>query len=179
MCDNGASFSPNDRTKAVASPEDYHHLTHFTRNTSFLRRSLGMSHTELSSMIACTTSVLGSSLDKLVEKLESNQIEAALSGVKAFNKEPTFYSGYARNFISKTVKNNADADPRVGYIKQASTLIGSLEGVLTGGDALMNEKSTTKEAVARVKKAQSLIAKFIAECGIQDEKLAAFVSAHK
>ena len=130
-------------------------------------------------MIACTTSVLGSSLDKLVEKLESNQIEAALSGVKAFNKEPTFYSGYARNFISKTVKNNADADPRVGYIKQASTLIGSLEGVLTGGDALMNEKSTTKEAVARVKKAQSLIAKFIAECGIQDEKLAAFVSAHK
>ncbi len=115
----------------------------------------------------------------MVEKLESNQIEAALTGVKAFNKEPTFYSGYARNFILKTVKNNADADPRVGYIKQASTLIGSLEGVLTGGDALMNEASTTKEAVARVKKAQALIAKFIEECGIQDEKLAAYVSSHK
>ena len=118
-------------------------------------------------------------LDKLVEKLESNQIEAALSGVKAFNKDPNFYSGYARNFILKSVKNNADADPRVGYIKQASTLIGSLEGVLSGGDALMNESSTTKEAVARVKKAQALIAKFIDECGIQDEKLAAYVSSHK
>lgn len=122
---------------------------------------------------------LGTSLDKLVEKLESNQIEAALSGVKAFNKEPTFYNGYARNFILKTVKKNADGDSRVGYIKQASTLIGSLEGVLTGGDALMNEKSTTKEAVARVKKAQALIAKFIDECGVQDEKLAAYVSSHK
>lgn len=122
---------------------------------------------------------LGTSLDKLVEKLESNQIEAALTGVKAFNKEPTFYSGYARNFILKTVKKNADADPRVGYIKQASTLIGSLEGVLTGGDALMNESNTTKEAVARVKKAQALIAKFIDECGVQDEKLAAYVNAHK
>ena len=115
----------------------------------------------------------------MVEKLESGQIEAALSGVKLFNKDPNFYNGYARNFILKTVKNNADADPRVGYIKQASTLIGSLEGVLTGGDALMNEKSTSAEAVARVKKAQMLVGKFIAECGIEDPKLAAYVSAHK
>lgn len=122
---------------------------------------------------------LGTSLDKLVEKLESNQIDAALSGVKLFNKDPNFYSGYARNFILKTVKNNADADPRVGYIKQASTLIGSLEGVLSGGDALMNEKSTSAEAIARVRKAQVLIGKFIAECGIDDPKLAAFVDAHK
>lgn len=124
-------------------------------------------------------SVLGTSLDKLVEKLESGQTEAALSGVKLFNKDPSFYNGYARNFILKSVKNNADADPRVGYIKQASTLIGSLEGVLTGGDALMNEKSTSAEALARVKKAQMLIGKFIAECGIEDPKLAAYVSAHK
>lgn len=123
---------------------------------------------------------LGASLDKLVTKLEDpSQLESALSGVKAFNKDPTFYNGYAKNFILKTVKKNADNDPRVGYIKQASTLISSIEGVLAGGDALMNEKTTTKEAVARVKKAQSLIGKFIAECGIQDEKLASFVNAHK
>lgn len=118
-------------------------------------------------------------MDKLVEKLESNQIDAALSGVKLFNKDPGFYSGYARNFILKTVKNNADADPRVGYIKQASTLIGSLEGVLSGGDALMNEKSTSAEAISRVRKAQVLIGKFIAECGVDDPKLSAYVNAHK
>jgi len=123
---------------------------------------------------------LGASLDKLVAKLgDPSQLESALSGVKAFNKDPNFYNGYAKNFILKTVKNNADNDPRVGYIKQASTLIGSIESVLQGGDALMNEKTTTKEAVARVKKAQALIAKFIDECGIQDEKLAAYVKSHK
>ena len=124
--------------------------------------------------------VLGTSLDKLVTKLEDpTQIESALAGVKSFNKDPNFYSGYAKNFVLKTVKNNADADPRVGYIKQASTLIGSIENVLSGGDALMNEKSTTKEAIARVRKAQVLIGKFIDECGVQDEKLAAYVKAHK
>ena len=125
-------------------------------------------------------SVLGTSLDKLVTKLEDpTQIESALAGVKSFNKDPNFYSGYAKNFVLKTVKNNADSDPRVGYIKQASTLIGSIENVLSGGDALMNEKSTTKEAIARVRKAQVLIGKFIDECGVQDEKLAAYVKAHK
>lgn len=124
---------------------------------------------------------LGASLDKLLAKLnDPTQIESALSGVKAFNKEPTFYSGYAKNFIGKSVKKGADSDPRVGYIKQASTLIGSIEGVLEGGDALMNEKNTTKEAIARVKKAQGLIAKFIEECGVeQDDKLSAWVNAHK
>lgn len=124
---------------------------------------------------------LGASLDKLVAKLEDpTQIGSALSGIKAFNKEPSFYSGYAKNFIGKSVKKGADNDPRVGYIKQASTLISSIEGVLEGGDALMNEKDTTKEAIARVKKAQGLIAKFIAECGVeQEEKLAAYVSSHK
>jgi len=124
---------------------------------------------------------LGSSLDKLVDKLaDPTQIESVLSSVKAFNKEPTFYSGYAKNFVMKSMKTGSDNDPRVGYIKQASTLIGSVEGVLTGGDALMNEKNTTKEAIARVKKAQALIAKFIEECGVpDDEKLAAYVKAHK
>mmetsp|Transcript_11359 Transcript_11359/g.24064 ORF Transcript_11359/g.24064 Transcript_11359/m.24064 type:complete len:206 (-) Transcript_11359:385-1002(-) len=123
---------------------------------------------------------LGTSLDKLIVKLEDpTQIESALAGVKLFNKDPTFYSSYAKNFVMKSVKKGSDSDPRVGYIKQASTLIGSLESVLEGGDALMNEKSTTAEAVARVKKAQTLISKFIEECGVQDDKLAAFVASHK
>lgn len=129
----------------------------------------------------CTNSliiiVLGASLDKLVEKLESGQIEGALSGVKAFNKEPDFYNGYAKNFILKSIKKGADSDPRVGYIKQASKLIGSIEAVLDG--AMMDEAAATKEAVARVKKAQALIAQFIAESGVEDEKLTAYVNAHK
>lgn len=123
---------------------------------------------------------LGASLDKLITKLETpDQLELALSGVKSFNKEPTFYSAYAQNFIKKTVKNNSDADPRVGYIKQASTLIGSLQNLLEGGDALMNEKTVSAEAIKRVQKAQGLIGKFIAESGVQDDKLAAYVSSHK
>ena len=121
--------------------------------------------------------VLGASLDKLVEKLESGQIEGALSGIKAFNKEPDFYNGYAKNFVLKSIKKGADSDPRVGYIKQASKLIGSIEAVLDG--AMMDEKAATKEAVARVKKAQALIAQFIAESGVEDEKLTAYVNAHK
>jgi hypothetical protein len=63
--------------------------------------------------------------------------------------------------------------------RQASTLISSLEAVLSGGDALMNEKSTSDEAMKRIQKAQALIGKFIAECGVQDDKLAAYVAAHK
>jgi hypothetical protein len=51
--------------------------------------------------------------------------------------------------------------------------------VLSGGDALMNEKSTSDEAVKRIRKAQGLIAKFIAESGVEDEKLATFVASHK
>lgn len=50
---------------------------------------------------------------------------------------------------------------------------------MSGGDALMNEKSTTEEALKRIEKAQSLIAKFIAESGVADENLAKFVASHK
>jgi hypothetical protein len=157
--------------------------------------------------------VLGESLDRLSAKLKDpDQLEAALSGVKQFNKQPDFYTGYAKNFIMKSVKKGSDSDPRVGYIRQvkdrnvwnrhvllvqlrrlirniiftpvhsyrqASTLISSLESVLSGGDALMNEKSTSDEAMKRIQKAQALIGKFIAECGVQDDKLAAYVAAHK
>jgi hypothetical protein len=66
---------------------------------------------------------LGASLDRLKDKLGSpDTIEAALDGVRLFNKDPTFYPGYARNFILKTVKTGADADPRLGYIKQVSDI---------------------------------------------------------
>jgi hypothetical protein len=63
--------------------------------------------------------VLGTSLDRLSAKVKDpDQLEAALSGVKQFNKDPNFYTGYAKNFIMKSVKKGSDSDPRVGYIRQ-------------------------------------------------------------
>lgn len=53
---------------------------------------------------------------------DPDQLEAALSGVKQFNKQPNFYTGYAKNFIMKSVKKGSDNDPRVGYIRQVSEL---------------------------------------------------------
>lgn len=79
----------------------------------------------------------------------------------------------------KSVKKGSDSDPRVGYIKQASTLISSLESVLGGGDALMNEKTTTDEAIKRIEKAQALVVKFLDESGVTDEEVTSFVSSHK
>ena len=68
--------------------------------------------------------VLGASLDKLITKLENpDTVGLALDGAKQFNKDPNFYSTYARNFVKKSVRNNSDADPRVGYIKQVSSYI--------------------------------------------------------
>ena len=68
--------------------------------------------------------VLGASLDKLITKLENpDTVGLALDGAKQFNKDPNFYSTYARNFVKKSVRNNSDADPRVGYIKQVSFFI--------------------------------------------------------
>lgn len=62
---------------------------------------------------------LGMSLDRLVNKFSNEDtVEAGLSNVAEFNKQPYFYPGYAKNYVSKMVLNNADADPRVGYIKQ-------------------------------------------------------------
>lgn len=73
---------------------------------------------------------LGVSLDKLKDKLSNpDTVEAALDGVRLFNKDPNFYPGYAKNFILKTVKKSADADPRVGYIKQ----VGHVCGVAANG----------------------------------------------
>lgn len=121
---------------------------------------------------------LGVTLDSLKKKVsDEDTFESALDGVRAFNRDKNFYTGYARNFISKTVKNNADGDDRVGYIRKASSIITSLEELLDGKQGLLG-KEASKEAVERVGKAQSLIGKFIAGSGVEDEKLAAYVKAH-
>jgi hypothetical protein len=62
---------------------------------------------------------LGVTLDRLKDSVQNDQGKA-LAGLVAFNREPDFYSGYARNYISKSVKNNADGDSRVGKIRQVS-----------------------------------------------------------
>jgi hypothetical protein len=121
---------------------------------------------------------LGLSLDSLKTKVaDPDQSEAALVGLRSFNRDPNFYTGYARNFISKTVKNNADGDVRVGYIRQASSVIGSIQELLEGRQGLYGADAS-KEAVARVEKAQALIGRFLAECGVEDERFGSFVLAH-
>lgn len=121
---------------------------------------------------------LAASLDKLAEKCaDPDQSETILSSVRIFNKDPNFYPGYARNFISKTVKNNADGDSRVGYVRQACNGIGSLQELLEGRQGLEG-KDASAEAVKRVKKAQALLAKFFAGSGVEDDKVKAFIASH-
>ena len=68
--------------------------------------------------------ILGVTLNRLASKVaDEARWDAALSGLRDFNKQPGFYNGYARNYISKTVKNNAEGDPRVGFIKEVSHLL--------------------------------------------------------
>lgn len=113
---------------------------------------------------------LGMSLNNLKAKVsDPDKSEDALVGLRAFNRDPNFYTGYARNFISKTVKNNADGDSRVGYIRQASATIGSIQELLEGRQGLYGADAA-KEAASRVEKAQALVGKFLAECGVADEK---------
>eukprot|EP00565_Helicotheca_tamesis_P002644 CAMPEP_0185728522 /NCGR_PEP_ID=MMETSP1171-20130828/3824_1 /TAXON_ID=374046 /ORGANISM="Helicotheca tamensis, Strain CCMP826" /LENGTH=203 /DNA_ID=CAMNT_0028397237 /DNA_START=106 /DNA_END=717 /DNA_ORIENTATION=+ len=121
---------------------------------------------------------LGVSLDRLNEKVsDPDKWGAALEGLRAFNRDPNFYGGYARNYISKSVKNNADGDERVGYIRQASNVIGSCQELLEGRQGL-DGADAAAEASKRVKRAQGLIAKFLGASGVEDERVAAFVSAH-
>jgi hypothetical protein len=121
---------------------------------------------------------LGVTLDNLKKKVaDPDQSEAALVGLRAFNKDSKFYTGYALNFIGKTVKNNAEGDDRVGYIRQASAIIGSIQELLEGRQGLVGEEAA-KEATARVEKAQALIGKFLAECEVEDEKFGPFIQAH-
>jgi hypothetical protein len=66
----------------------------------------------------------------------------------------------------------------VVFFLQACTLVGSVETVAAGGAALM-DKAAVAESVSRVKKAQALIAKFLAESGVKDEKVDAYIATHK
>jgi hypothetical protein len=61
---------------------------------------------------------------------------------------------------------------------QACTLVGSVEQVAAGGAALA-DKAAIKESVSRVKKAQALIGKFLAESGATNEKIEAYIASHK
>jgi len=53
-----------------------------------------------------------------------------------------------------------------------------VEEVLEGRQGLEGADAAA-EASKRVKRAQALIAKFLAESGVEDEKVAAFVAAKK
>lgn len=122
---------------------------------------------------------LGTTLDGLATKVaDPGQFEAARKGIVEFNKDPNFYTDYAKRFIAKSVKNGASADVRVGYIREASAKIGSVQELLEGRQGLEGKAAAT-EAVKRVKDAQRLIAKFFAESGIEgEEKVTAYIRAH-
>lgn len=124
---------------------------------------------------------LGKGLEKLEAKVSSGDDESlgkALDGLRAFNKDPNFYPGFAKNYISKVVKRSAADDERIGYVKEAATLVSSCEGLLRGEEVGLSGAEAAKEATTRVKKAESLIAKFLAESGVEDERVAAYVAAH-
>jgi hypothetical protein len=57
-------------------------------------------------------------------------------------------------------------------------LIGSVEQVAAGGAALADKAAIT-ESISRVKKAQVLIGKFLAESEVKNEKLDAYIASHK
>eukprot|EP00593_Proboscia_inermis_P003933 CAMPEP_0171324600 /NCGR_PEP_ID=MMETSP0816-20121228/116282_1 /TAXON_ID=420281 /ORGANISM="Proboscia inermis, Strain CCAP1064/1" /LENGTH=317 /DNA_ID=CAMNT_0011823571 /DNA_START=100 /DNA_END=1054 /DNA_ORIENTATION=- len=74
---------------------------------------------------------LGVTLDNLATSAGNpDTFSKALEGIVVFNKSPNFYNTFARSFISKSVKNNADGDPRVGKIRLASSQISSLQELL-------------------------------------------------
>ena len=60
---------------------------------------------------------------------------------------------------------------------QASSLIGSIQELLEGREGLLGEDAA-KEASSRVTKAQNLVAKCLAEIGVDDEKVKAFFEEH-
>eukprot|EP00815_Leptocylindrus_aporus_P008288 CAMPEP_0116054046 /NCGR_PEP_ID=MMETSP0322-20121206/2557_1 /TAXON_ID=163516 /ORGANISM="Leptocylindrus danicus var. apora, Strain B651" /LENGTH=196 /DNA_ID=CAMNT_0003537341 /DNA_START=15 /DNA_END=605 /DNA_ORIENTATION=- len=122
---------------------------------------------------------LGYSLDNLITKLsDESTVGEALSGLVAFNKDKDFYTTYARNFVGKSVKANADGDARVGAVRQASSLISSCQELLEGRQGLVG-KEAADEAVKRVKQAQKYLVTFCEGSGLaQDERVAKFISMH-
>ena len=86
---------------------------------------------------------LGYSLDKLIEKLSNDAtVGEALTGLIAFNRDKDFYTTYARNYVGKTVKNNANGDSRVGNVRLASSLIGSCQELLEGRQGLLGKEAS-------------------------------------
>lgn len=85
----------------------------------------------------------GYSLDNLVKKLSDEAtVGEALNGLVVFNRDKNFYTGYARNFVSKSVKNNADGDARVGAVRQASSLVSSCQELLEGRQGLLGKEAS-------------------------------------
>eukprot|EP00591_Stephanopyxis_turris_P015750 CAMPEP_0195538336 /NCGR_PEP_ID=MMETSP0794_2-20130614/49475_1 /TAXON_ID=515487 /ORGANISM="Stephanopyxis turris, Strain CCMP 815" /LENGTH=200 /DNA_ID=CAMNT_0040672307 /DNA_START=104 /DNA_END=706 /DNA_ORIENTATION=- len=121
---------------------------------------------------------LGLSLDKLADTISNpDTVGVALDQIKTFNKSPNFYVGYAKNFISKSVKNNADGDSRMPLIREASGLISSCQSLLEFREGLTGQEASD-EAVRRVKKAQKLIAEFVGKSGVEDERVQKFAASH-
>mmetsp|Transcript_46525 Transcript_46525/g.68774 ORF Transcript_46525/g.68774 Transcript_46525/m.68774 type:complete len:206 (+) Transcript_46525:42-659(+) len=118
---------------------------------------------------------LGVTLDNLVDSVTNNQAKA-LAGLTAWNKEPNFYNVYAMNYLGKSVKENASGDPRMEYVRQASRLVSGCQGLLEGKDGFEVGSEAGAEAITRIKKAQSLLAQFLAESGVEDDKIAKFVA---
>ena len=59
--------------------------------------------------------------------------------------------------------------------QQACKLVISTESIFDDGIYTADKQ---KEAVQRVKQAQSLVAKFLAESGVKDENIDTFIAAH-
>ena len=88
-----------------------------------LSNALGLANSEYTPKIKDVKNLvdLSLSLDRLAAKVSNpDEFETALAGLRQFNKDPNFYPVYARNFVSKSVSNNAEADPRVGYVRQVN-----------------------------------------------------------
>ena len=97
-----------------------------------------------------------------------------------FNRDSNFYNNYARNFISKFVKNDADNDPRMAKMRQASKIIGSCQELLDGHEGPTGQEAAT-EASSRVKKAQQLISEFLSELPENisgDDRVKGYTSTH-
>ena len=107
--------------------------------------------------------------------------DKALEGLRQWNKDPGFYSGYAKNYLSKVVKKGSADDPRLGYIKEASDKISSCQELLEGRVEGFAGKAAGDEAIKRIKASQKLIGKFLVESGVEGEgadKIAAYVKSH-
>ena len=50
---------------------------------------------------------------------------------------------------------------------------------MAAGGAALVDKAAIDESISRVKKAQALIGKFLAESGVKDEKVDAYIATHK